>query len=366
MTLAWKPNWEETKQHFVDWWKGEGLVLSIYGTPKADPPHEVVADPGPPPLVEAYTDGNLRARVNHFTLAGRTYPADCMPLASADIGPGSLALLLGSEPGFSPQTVWFEPCIGDVEEPEKLPKLQFDPENKWWRVHEATLRAEAEMGRGKYMASCPDLIENIDVLASLRGSERVLFDMIERPEWVKEKLIEINQVFFEAYSRIYDIIKLPDGGSSFGAFALWGPGKTAKVQCDASAMISPNMFAEFVVPPLIEQCKWLDYSMFHLDGTQCICHLDHLLEIEELDAIEWTPQAGIEQGGDPRWYPIYKRILAAGKSVQAVGVMADEVIPLLDEIGPKGVYIMAGCGDESEAERLIESVEAYRGANAVA
>jgi len=35
-------------------------------------------------------------------------------------------------------------------------------------------------------------------------------DMILRPEWVEQKVSEVNQAFFEAYQRIYDIIKLPD------------------------------------------------------------------------------------------------------------------------------------------------------------
>ena len=43
------------------------------------------------------------------------------------------------------------------------------------------------------------------------------------------------------------------GGVVFGAFRIWGPGKTAKVQCDASAMFSPAMFEQFVVPALTEE-----------------------------------------------------------------------------------------------------------------
>jgi hypothetical protein len=38
-----------------------------------------------------------------------------------------------------------------------------------------------------------------------------------------------------------EIIKLEDGSSfCLEAFRLWGPGKTAKVQCDMSAMFSAD------------------------------------------------------------------------------------------------------------------------------
>jgi len=354
MSELWKSNWTETQRHFLDWWAHRGLVLGMWGAPKAATPRGELPDPGPPPLVEAYTDPELRARLNEFGLARCDFPADCLPLANADIGPGSLCLFIGGEPQFTPQSVWFHPSLRDVEEPGILPPLKFDPDNRWWKLTEATLRAHVRRADGRYFAACPDLVENLDILSALRDPQTTMMDMILRPEWVHEKLAEINQVFFEAYQRIHDIIKLPDGSSCFGAFVLWGPGKTVKVQCDAAAMISPAMFETFVVPPLAEQCAWLDHSMFHLDGIQCLDKLDALL------AIEWTPQAGIEQGGSPRWYPLYKRILEAGKSVQVVGAAPDQIIPLLDAVGGKGVYIMTGFKDRGEAETIMEKAEAYR------
>jgi hypothetical protein len=268
--------------------------------------------------------------------------------------------LLGSEPRFSKQTVWFEPSIHTCEDPEALPPFKFDESNEWWKVTEKTLKACTKLACGKYLVPCPDLVENVDILASLREPQTLLMDMIERPDWVEQKVAEINQVWFEAYERIYDIIKLPEGGSAFGAFRLWGPGKTANLQCDTSAMFSPDMFQRFVIPSLTEQCRWLDNCMYHLDGTQAICHLESLLSIDALDAIEWTPQAGIEGGGDPRWFEMYRRILNAGKSVQVVGVEKDDVIPLLDAIGGKGVYVMTSFASTNEAETLMTKVEQYR------
>ena len=57
---------------------------------------------------------------------------------------------------------------------------------------------------------------------------------------------------------------------------------------------------------------------------------------------------------------LYRKILAAGKSVQAIGVRHDEVIPLLDAIGGKGVYIMTNFASVDEAEALMAKVEQYR------
>ena len=55
--------------------------------------------------------------------------------------------------------------------------------------------------------------------------------------------------------------------------------------------------------------------------------MDALLEIKELNAIQWTPGVGEPQGGDPRWYDLYKRIIAGGKSIMANWVTLDELEP---------------------------------------
>ena len=143
---------------------------------------------------------------------------------------------------------------------------------------------------------------------------------------------------------------------------IWGPGKVAKLQCDMSATFSPAMYQRFIVPALTAQCAWLDHSLYHLDGTQAMIHLDSLLSIEQLDAIEWTPQAGIETGGNRRWYDLYRRILAAGKSVQVLVARTEELIPLLDAIGPKGVYALLPFTDERRTEALGLEVERRFGA----
>jgi len=362
LQLAWKPDWQRSRRHFTGWWNREGLVVGMWGGVHADTPHEAVEHPERVSPAEAafYTDAAARARRNHYRLSRQTFPLDMLPIADTMIGPGSLALCLGSEPEFAENTVWFGPVMERDEEPEKRGPLRFDPQNRWWKVHEATLRESASLARGKYLVGCPDLIENIDILASLRGTSQVFLDMLERPEWVSEKLHEINQAYFAVYDRIYEIIKLEDGSAAFEAYKLWGPGKTAKVQCDASTMFSPEMFRKFVVPLLREQCAYLDHSMYHLDGCEELRHLEALLEIEELDAIEWTPNANLPLGGDPRWYDLYRRILDAGKSVQAYLVWPREIVPLLDAVGPRGVYILGLFRDQAEAEAVAKEIEPYR------
>jgi len=355
--VKWKPDWPEAKANLIRWWRRKGLALALTA-PRAAPVDPVPEPPPEPADAEAlWTDAAWRVARGEFDIARRRYYAEAFPYFGAQIGPGSLGTFLGARPHFDRVTVWYEPCIAD---PDASGPIRFSPDgNRWYDVHAALVDEAARRARGRYLVSLPDLIENIDTLAAMRGNAALLTDLIDRPAWVHARLEEINQAFFAAFDLLAAKVRDPDGGNAF-IFDIWGPGRTAKVQCDFSCMISPRMFREFVVPPLERQCNWLDFSLYHLDGTQAMHHLDALCEIESLDAIEWTPQAGRPGGGSPVWYDFYRAIRKGGKAVQAVGVAPDEVVPLIDAVGPEGLFIMTSAPDEAAAERLVEQVEPYR------
>ena len=359
--MIWKKDWEKVKENHQKFWDRDGTVIITTFSPidMLKVPREKVENPAEPEdVMKFWTDEDYNCAKVRWQMANEAFPGDTVPLAEWGVGPGVLGLFLGSTAGLSKETVWYHPFITD---PENYPKIKFDPENKWWKIHESMLKRLVKESKGNYYVGYPDIIENIDTLASLRDSQTLLMDMIERPDWVKEKVWEINDAFFETMNRMYDIIKFPDGSSVFDYFKLWSKGKVAKVQCDASAMFSPDMFDEFVVPALTAQCEWLDNSVYHLDGTQCICHLDHILSIKPLDAIEWTPQAGKPNGSNPLWFEMFKKIRKAGKGLQVIDGKYKEVEPLLDAIGSKGLYLwVRDLKDEGELEQVYRLVEKYK------
>ncbi len=366
-------DWVQLQERYAGWWQQDTLILHILAprdntetawvNPQApfyhlmsglDPtitgvPDEVIA--------AAWLEALPRARAADRYMANIYFGGDAFPYYDTQTGPGNLAAFLGSQPQFSADTVWHAPCIDDLE---AHPPLVFAPDNPWFQKQKAVVEAGVAVAAGRYPVGMPDLTENMDVLASLRGTEHLLVDMIERPAVVEARLAEVNRAFRESFTALYNLIEGDWGGNVFSAFAIWGRGRIAKLQCDSSVMISGPMFERFIVPELTGLCQWLDHAMYHLDGTQAIRHLDSLLAIEALNAIEWTPQVGVPQGGSPEWYPIYRRILAAGKSVQAVNILPDEVIPLLDAIGTRGVFLMVNAESEAEARALAEKVDAYR------
>jgi hypothetical protein len=352
VNALWKRDWEQARSAYTAWWRGDGLALWI--TAPADEPWDSISAPPPPvSLEQQWLDPAWRTWARSYELSRTFFGGIAYPILSVNIGPGSMGMFLGGEGELAPHTVWYPPVIHD---PDTHPPLRFDPESAWYRRHRAVMDHAIAQSRGRWLVGCWDLIENLDTLAQLRGPQEMLIDLLERPAWVSEMIGQINQAYFACYESIEPIIRDPWGGTTFNAFQMWGLGRTIKTQCDFSCMISPDMFRRFVIPCLAEQCAWADNAVYHLDGTQAVQHLDALLAIESLDAIEWTPQAGIPRGGDPMWYDLYRRIKAGGKSVQAIEVAHDQVLPLLDAVGPEGMYVQATAPTERQARQLLRRI----------
>ena len=237
---------------------------------------------------------------------------ESFPNLNIDFGPGSLASYLGSEIGFKEDTVWFNKCLDGWD---GVPKLTFDPENKWFKKHLQLAKDCQALAGDDFYVDMPDLMENIDVLASLRGAQDILFDLLDEPEMIGERIQEVTDIYYEYYDRFYDIIKDEEGGNAYTVFQIWGPGRTVKLQCDFSAMMSPEDFRKYIQPSLRSQSENVDHVLYHLDGPAAIKHMDALMEIEGIDALQWTSGDAGPDGTLPDWDVIYDKAIAAGKSI---------------------------------------------------
>ena len=356
---TWKKNMEETKQHYIDWWNHKGIVLNMWEHfQEGVKPHADVPAPAPAKdLNQKWFDPEWRAAYLDWYVAHSSLMADMLPVANTQLGPGSLAAILGGVFEGGEDTIWIHP------DPNYTDDITFNPENNAaWQLHKDLLRACKKKAQGHYYVGMPDLMEGMDVLAAIKGTDKVLLDTVMQPEVLERQMQQINDIYFKVFDELYDIIREGDE-MAFCYFSSWAPGKMTKVQSDISTMISEDDYRRFVQPFIREQCQKIDYTLYHLDGVGAMRHLPALLEIEELDAIQWTPGVGEPQGGSPKWYDLYKQILAAGKSIMACWVTVDELKPLLDNIGADGVHLEMDFHNEQEVEQAMRIVEEYRGSS---
>ena len=239
------------------------------------------------------------------------YFADGYPVMDfAAFGPGVLAAMLGSELDNSRGQIWFLPCAEDIT---KL-HVSYDPENKWAKRIKDLYRAGIDRWNGSVIMTLPDLGGIMDILASLIGAENLMFALVDEPEEVKRVQREIQQAWYEAYRDFSEAL------APQGAITDWNGILSRErgyiPQCDFSYMLGPEMFDEFVMPILREDMKRLKHTIYHLDGIGAKKHLDALLTLPELNAIQWV--YGVGQPGPYAWVDLYQKVLDAGKQIMII------------------------------------------------
>ena len=102
-------------------------------------------------------------------------------------------------------------------------------------------------------------MEGLDVLAALKGTDKVLLDTVMQPEVLEQQMQQINDIYFKVFDELYDIIREGDE-MAFCYFSSWAPGKMSKLQSDISTMISEDDYSRFVQQFIREQCQKIAYT----------------------------------------------------------------------------------------------------------
>ncbi len=355
--LLYREDMDEVRTRLTDWWNGGDLGRpALQVSAKRERPLEDIPELPVPEGCQCpgYTTMDFDFRVNQGIRGhiNSHYLAEAVPTASPDLAPNCLALFLGCEGVEAAGSVWCEPCF---ESPEEA-RFEVDPDNFYWDFCLRLAREQLRLGKGKFLVQFPDLIEGLDTLAAMRNNERLLFDLIERPQWVHDCLRLITDRYFYYYDILYNMFRDEVGGSRYWA---WAPGRMVKLQCDFSAMISPQMFGEFMVPVLTEMCDRIAYSMYHWDGPGALLHHDHLLSVPGLDMLQWTPGAGAPPTFDSVWWPYYHKSFEAGKKV-LIGVdTLDTLVAIKAEFGEsfKMFLINMEVASPAEAEEALKAAQ---------
>lgn len=355
--MLYKQDWEEAQRRIMAWWEREVIdrVCLQITAPLAEPwdaQSAPLAEPAD--LDERWTNVHYVVESTADRIRRTHWGGEAFPLFSPNLGPDAFAAFFGGDLRFvDPWTSWVPPIITDWEE---APQLRIQEDNRWWQLQLELLRQAKARGDGKWITGIPDTHASGDALAALRGRNELCLDLYDHAQEVRAAVDRMVDAVLRAYEVYYDIVEPEVFGSSSGWLPAWWPGRANVIQCDYIALISTEMVEEFFLESIITEAQWLDQAIFHLDGPDALRHLDLLLAIPEIQAIQWVPGAGALPMA--RWIPLLKRIQAAGKSLH-LSVWPHEVQTLLEELKPEGLMLSTSVGSEAEARDLVEKAAGW-------
>lgn len=318
------------------------------------------APPKEPDTEEAlWTDVEYVLDKGEYDLAHTHFAGDSLPVFHPWLGPDQFAAWLGAEMEVKPRdnTSWVHPCVQDAD---TLSQLRIDPDNRWWRLYLDLVQGAVERGADRWVTAYPDLHTGVDGLAALRGPENLMLDMLEQPEIIQQAMGQMTQLWQEIVDRVSEMV-LPSGQGTSNWTMGWSQQRFLCIgQNDFSCMISPEMFDAFCLHDTQACTRHVDRSMYHLDGADAVRHLPRILEIEELDCIQWIQGAG--QPPPSQWRPLLQRIQDAGKSIQlfyagAHGGDADfarELDALCGALDKNRLFVVIEARSVEEAEALVQ------------
>ena len=169
------------------------------------------------------------------------------------------------------------------------------------------------------------------------------------------------------FAEIFDDIWKPIAAAGQPC-TTWTPslhmGRGTVLQCDFICMISPAMFAKIILPALQREVDYFEKSIYHLDGPGALRHLQTVLDMGGLNAVQWVCGAG--QGSARDWIEVYRKIQAAGKAMEILCANFEEAVEVAKCIKPQGAWFhVYKSYPPDEVETFCKRLEAWAAGKAI-
>ncbi len=341
-------------ERFESWWAGEVLDRPIFiGAANGNPVRPITRRID---LLE-HPEEWLAAKKDD--LQETHYVGDALPNIHVDFGPVVLAGFFGGRREHSSDTAWTHPFIENDWSNE--PSWNLAEDNPLWTTLRMYLRMVAEDAAGRYLVCSPDCGSSADVLLNLRGATGLCMDVIEQPDQVRRAIGAIYPVWHKVFAEFYRTMVELRGAGLFHWIGLWSNRPYHTVSCDFNFMIGPKEFQSICLPEIARQAASVGRACFHLDGPGAARHIDSLLDIPEIQAIQFTP--GESTPSALAWIPMFRKIQARGRSLLAF-CPAGEMLELSKELAPEGLALRVN--DRPSVKQLDELYRTFCGQHASA
>ncbi len=262
----------------------------------------------------------------------------------------TVSTLVGADYEYHGGSAWIRP-IPDVYE---RPLPVFDPEHPVARSIEHVWRRTAEVVGSRGFVNGPVFMDPYTTLSQFRTPQQLCLDVVERPEDVFRWGEALSEFYVAAHNHFYRLVKSLGYGDSTTWLQVMAEGRMEAVQCDFAVMLSPEMYGRFVMPDLRRVTQYLDFSLYHLDGTCQRRFLDLLGTLPKLNGIQWNPEP--PAGSPVQWLDALKDIRRRGWSLY-VWASVDDAVVLASELGPDGLCLaLPRFRGEKEAGEAIKAV----------
>lgn len=299
-------------------------------------------------------DAEQQVEFFESSLSGTTFLGESFPIYTAYLGPQVYAAFYGSELDYDGSGSWAKPIIESFDDMETI-LLNMD--NEYFQSLEKITELAVERGRGKFLTGQPPLSPGLDCMAAWRGVYQLCEDLVKNPDQVERMgLLSISD-FAGIYDHFDSIIRRSQGLS-----VNWmGLPTTSRVHIptyEFAALISPEMFVRFGLPLIREEVLGITHNTFLVDGKEIKKHLDAVLSIPEIDALQWVQGMG-NDSPIMQWTSFLKKLQKI-RMPAVVGLEVEELDGFIDVMDPQGLFLWINTQNEQEEIDILKKLESWK------
>jgi len=256
--------------------------------------------------------------------------------------------ILGCRLQRSDQSVW---AVERKASWEELKGLSLSENSPWFKKYIEFVRTLTENSKGEYPVGLPILRGVSDIMGVLRGHTEAIIDLIESPE-ESLALAKSAADAMIALVKAHHGAAVPfHGGHFIEVYSMWAPGPLVRMQEDASAVFSPDLYRQIVQEQDRRIAQAFPYSLLHLHSSSLFL-LDDFLAIKEIGVFQVNRDVG--EMGMPELIPYLKRIQKAGRRIFLRGPLDAEDLKLVaKELSPTGLMVQSVVGTTDQARELL-------------
>ncbi len=287
------------------------------------------------------------------SIEGKCFHGETFPVYFPNLGPDVYAAFYGAQLEFGDVTSWSVPIVRDWDQ---IGQLKLDMNNRYFKKLEDLTNHAIERCESNFLVGYTDFHPGLDCVAAWRDPQQLCFDIIDDPEHVK-RLADLSIADFELIYAHFDRMLKDSGQPSVSWMGIPTYGRMHIASCDFSTMISPEHFTEFGLPILKEEVKTMTHTIFHVDGKGVARHLDAILSVPEVNAVQWVQGVGDD-------YPIMQWVTFI-KALQArdIPVIVDlspgELNEFVETMDPHGLFLWIATDNEEQERDILRRMEKW-------
>ena len=336
-TNKYKDNWKDAYERMMAWWNFEETDRPVVLNPVKK--EESLVNERKTPIITPEEKAKLETDVEtHISNAvyyneNHIFTAESAPRTGTYYASllGMLAACAGCEIMYEPNTLnaWMIPTP-DLYNRE-LPV--FNPEQSPYAFTiEMISRYHEKFGKDIILGANP-MLDPLTTLAMMRGVEDFCVDLYEQPENVLRWTKCLGDMYLNIVGGYRNVRSTVGRREEYNWTGAWAPGDMEALQCDVCSYLSPAMFRKFALEEAEREAEFMDYALWHLDGTGQFIHLPDICAVKKINAIQWVD----EKFRNPvEFTHIWEKILQTGKGL-LISAKLDEAVELTKRLGKKGL-----------------------------